>query len=92
MQAEKTGNDGRTLTMVGREKLSLFGVEDVLRFDDEQVVCRTTLGELVLEGHSLRIVGFSSEERTLTIAGEITGLYYEEKKSKKSGLLGSTRA
>ena len=91
MQADKTGYDGRTLTMVGRERVSLFGVEDVLRFDDESVVCRTDLGELVLDGHSLRIVGFSSEEGTLTVTGEITGLYYEEKKSKKSGLLGGVR-
>lgn len=88
MQAEKMGKDGCTLTMMGRERLSLFGVEDVLRFDDENVVCRTTLGELVLEGRSLRIVGFSSAEGTLTVAGEILGLYYEEKKGKKGKLSG----
>ena len=88
MQAEKNGNDGRTLTLSGREKASLSGVEDVLRFDEEEVVCRTTLGELVLEGSSLRITSFSMNEGTLVLCGEIAGLYYNDKKSKpKKGML-----
>ena len=85
MQTEKNGNDGRTLTLVGREKASLSGVEDVLRFDEEEVVCRTTLGELVLEGSSLRITSFSLSEGTLSLCGEISGLYYNDKKSKPKG-------
>ena len=91
MQTEKKENGGRTLTMMGREKLSLSGVEDVLRFDSESVVCRTTLGELVLEGSSLHIVGFSSEEGNLLLEGEISGFYYNEKKDKKRFWLGGTR-
>ena len=87
MQNEKKELGGRTLTMTGREKLSLSGVEDVLRFDSESVVCRTTLGELVLEGSSLRITSFSLEEGTLVLCGEISGLYYNDKKSKSKGIL-----
>ena len=83
MQAEKSSMDGRTLTLIGREKASLSGVEDVLRFDEEEVVCRTTLGELVLEGSSLRITSFSLSEGTLILCGEISGLYYNEKKGKQ---------
>ncbi|MBE6655634.1 MAG: sporulation protein YabP [Ruminococcaceae bacterium] len=85
MQTERSMNEGRTLIMQGREKVSLFGVEDVLRFDEEEVVCRTTLGELVLEGSSLRVTSFSLEEGTLALCGEITGLYYNDKKSKPKG-------
>ena len=91
MQTEKKESGGRTLTMTGRGKISLSGVEDVLRFDSDSVVCRTTLGELVLEGSSLRIVGFSSEEGTLLLAGEISGLFYDDKKGKKRGIFGGAR-
>lgn len=91
MQAEKKENGGRTLTMTGREKLSLSGVEDVLRFDSESVVCKTTLGELVLEGSSLHIVGFSAEEGTLLLCGEISGFYYNDKKDKKRSRIGGAR-
>lgn len=91
MQNEKKEIGGRTLTITGRERLSLSGVEDVLRFDSESVVCRTTLGELVLEGSSLRIVGFSSQEGSLLLEGEISGLYYNDKKDKKRSWLGGAR-
>ena len=91
MQTEKQGNDGRTLTMSGREKLSLSGVEDVLRFDEETVVCQTDLGEFVLEGNSLRITSFSHEAGTLVLCGEITGFYYDDKKRKtRKKLFGGT--
>ena len=86
MQTERsTNSEGRTLTMLGRETVSLSGVEDVLRFDEQEVVCRTTLGELVFEGSSLRIMSFSLENGTLVLCGEITGFYYNDKKSKTKG-------
>ena len=89
MQTERTANEERTLEMRGRERASLSGVEDVLRFDEEEIVCRTTLGELVLEGSSLRITSFSEEAGTLVLCGEISGLYYNDKKSKKKGVFSS---
>ena len=87
MQTEHLISADRTLVLQGREKASLSGVEDVLRFDEEEIVCRTTLGELVIEGSSLRITSFSLEERTLVLCGEISGLYYNDKKSKSKGIL-----
>ena len=82
MSTEKQGNEGRTLTMSGRERVSLSGVEDILRFDEETVECRTSLGDLVLEGTSLRITSFSHETGALVLCGEISGLYYDDKKRK----------
>ena len=88
MQAEQIKNEVRTLVLQGREKVSLSGVEDVLRFDEQEIVCRTTLGELLIEGSSLRITSFSMNEGTLVLCGEIAGLYYNDKKSKpKKGML-----
>ena len=87
MQTERSNHTERTLILQGREKASLSGVEDVLRFDEEEIVCRTTLGELIVEGSSLRITSFSLEEGTLVLCGEISGLYYNDKKSKSKGIL-----
>ena len=87
MQTERVNNEERTLTLYARERVSLSGVEDVLRFDEEEIVCRTTLGELVLEGSSLRITSFSLEGGTLVLCGEISGIYYNDKKSKPKGVL-----
>ena len=87
MQVERSKNEERTLTLEGREKAFLSGVEDVLRFDEEEILCRTTLGELVIEGSSLRITSFSLEGGTLVLCGEISGLYYNDKKRKSGGVL-----
>lgn len=81
MQTE-TKNKDEVLTMRGREQISLSCVEDVLRFDEETVVCRTTLGDLVLEGSSLRVTNFSSKDGILTVEGNLSGLFYDDKKKK----------
>ena len=75
------------LSLSKRERLWLSGVEDVLNFDEEVITCRTDLGDLVIEGSSLRISDFSSEKGTLSVLGTVNGLYYEAKKEKKKGSL-----
>ena len=73
------------LTLRGREALSLSGVEDVLRFDEAAIVCRTTLGDLIIEGSSLRIFGFSAESGALSVGGTVNAFYYEEKRERGRG-------
>ena len=41
------------LQLEGREKLTVSGVEDVERFDDQCIVLRTGAGVLVVSGESL---------------------------------------
>ncbi len=85
MQQTVTERKPHELALKGRESLSLQGVEDVLGFDETSVTCRTTLGDLVIEGSDLRISAFSAENGTLSVVGSVCGLYYEEKKEKGKG-------
>lgn len=73
------------LSLREREALFLSGVEDVLSFDEAMIACRTTLGDLIVEGSSLRISDFSSEKGTLSIVGTVSGLFYENKRDKGRG-------
>ena len=82
MQQAVSEGKQHELTLKGREKLFLQGVEDVLGFDEMSVTCKTTLGELTIEGSALRISAFSAENGTLSVCGSVSGLYYEEKKEK----------
>ena len=75
-----------TLILKNREKATLDGVEDVLAFDETVITCRTTLGDLVIEGSSLRITDFCAEKGELSIQGKISVLAYEEKKEKGRAL------
>ena len=77
-----------TLLLKDRERFSLGGVEDVLAFDETAVTCRTTLGDLVIEGSSLRIVEFCAEKGELSVVGKISLLAYDEGREKRKGLFG----
>ncbi len=66
-----------------RETAILSGVEDVLAFDDTAITLRTTLGELIIEGSSLRITDFCAEKGELSVLGKINVLAYEEKREEK---------
>ena len=79
-QADNLAN--ATLVLKNRERVTLDGVEDVLAFDETAITCRTTLGDLVIEGSSLRITDFCAEKGDLSVTGRISVLAYEEKKEK----------
>ncbi len=85
MQQAALPSQGHTLSMRERETLSLTGVEDVLHFDEATITCRTTLGDLVIEGSSLHITDFSAEKSTLTVEGSVSALFYEDKKERAKG-------
>ncbi len=78
-------SENATLLLTNRESLKLCGVEDVIAFDETAVTCRTTLGELVIEGSSLRITEFCVERGELSVIGKISVLAYEEKREKGKG-------
>ena len=85
MQQTVSSSPIHELSLSKRERLSLSGVEDVLGFDEAMIACRTNLGDLIIEGSSLRISDFSSEKGTLSVLGTVSGLYYEAKREKGKG-------
>ena len=66
------------LQLEGREKLTVAGVEDVERFDDQCIVLRTGAGVLVVSGESLHIGKLSLDGGELHVDGRIDALTYEE--------------
>ena len=50
------------LQLEGREKLTVAGVEDVERFDDQCIVLRTGAGTLVVSGEGLHIDALTYED------------------------------
>ena len=80
--ADTSTSANATILVKNRESATFSGVEDVLAFDEKEIVCRTTLGELVIEGSSLRITEFCAEKGDLSVFGKISLLAYEDKKEK----------
>ena len=74
------------LTLEGRERLSVTGVEHVERFDETGIVLVTAAGLLEISGEELHIGKLSLDGGELWVEGRIDTLCYEEQESRR-GLL-----
>jgi len=61
-----------------RENVAISGVQDVISFDEEQVVCETDMGVLILKGQGLHVSSLNLDNGTLDIFGEINAIEYED--------------
>ena len=75
------------LTLEGRERLTVSGVEDVERFDENVIVMSTAAGTLVVTGEQLHIGKLTLDGGELHVDGQIDALTYEAGGSGGGGLL-----
>ena len=68
------------LTLEGREKAVLSGVEAVDSFNEQMVVLATTAGTLTLLGEGLHVSRLSLEEGQLLVEGVISALEYDDRR------------
>ena len=73
------------LTLEGREKLTVGGVEDVERFDESTIVLTTSLGVMTVTGEDLHIEKLSLDGGGLQVEGSIDAILYEEDRGARGG-------
>lgn len=73
------------LQLEGRARLTVAGVEDVERFDDQCIVLRTGAGVLVVSGEELHIGKLSLDGGELHVDGRIDALSYEDVPEERGG-------
>ena len=78
---------GHRLELVGRERLTVSGVEDVERFDENGIVMSTSAGVLVVTGEDLHIGKLSLDGGALHVDGRIDSVAYEEGGREQGGFL-----
>ena len=71
----------------GRDKLTVSGVEDVERFDENCIVMSTCVGELVVTGEGLHIGKLTLDGGELHVDGHIDSISYEEPAAGRTSLL-----
>ena len=88
----KESSDGpsrpHTLTMEGRTRAQITGVEDVDSFNEEMVVLITSAGAMTLIGAGLHINELNLEHGMLRIDGRITALEYDDRQRPGAGVFG----
>ena len=73
-----------SLTLEGRELLTVSGVEEVMRFDAQEIRMRTGEGELSVRGADMTISKLSVEGGDVHVHGLIEELAYEEAAPERS--------
>ena len=73
--------------LLGRESLTVTGVEDVERFDEAEIVMNTAQGVLIVTGEGLHIGKLSLDGGELHVDGRIETLAYEDASAARGGLL-----
>lgn len=75
------------LQMEGRERLTVAGVEDVVRFDEGCIVMTTCAGSLIVTGTDLHIGKLSLDGGELHVDGRIDSIAYEDGPERRGSLL-----
>lgn len=73
------------LELNNREQLTVSGVEEVERFDEEEIVMRTAAGILVVGGSGLHIGKLNLDGGELHVDGAIHTLLYEDRSTSPQG-------
>lgn len=73
------------LELLGREHLTVSGVEDVERFDENCIVMATSVGTLIVTGEDLHIGKLSLDGGELHVDGHIDAVNYEDQMQHRGG-------
>ena len=68
-----------------RGKLTVTGVDEVLRFDESEVEMRTARGDLLVRGSELHVGRLAIETGELGIDGAVSELVYEDEPARGEG-------
>lgn len=71
-----TVSRAHALTLTERGKLTVTGVDEVLRFDEEEVEMRTARGNLIVRGSELHVGRLAIDTGELGIDGNVDELAY----------------
>ena len=83
-KSDISGNHG--ISIENRESVTLYGIDDVLSYDEDSVVMQSIMGQLTIEGEGLNIIKLNLTDGELCITGRVTALYYMEQQ-KNGGFL-----
>lgn len=67
-----------SLTLTDRRQLSMTGVREVISFDENAVLLRTELGELLIQGNELHLKSLSPDNGLITVEGNVAAMTYNE--------------
>lgn len=77
-QAARAEVKSHSVEMKNRQELSLSGVEDVIGFDENLVLLKSSMGTLSIRGEGLHIERIDLDSGQLQLKGKVQELSYDE--------------
>ena len=68
------------LNLDERNKLTMTGVTEVVSFDEETAVMKTSLGALTVHGRQLQLKNLSTNGGQVEVSGTVSALIYQQNK------------
>lgn len=83
---ERIVNRPHKISMQNRSVINISGIQDVVSFDENQVVLDTDMGLLTLKGKDLHVSRLTLEKGEVDVAGNLDSLVYSSNEAiRKSG-------
>ncbi|EJO5347468.1 sporulation protein YabP [Clostridium botulinum] len=84
MEKKELKNDDKisNLNLESRKKLILSGVNEVISFNEEEIMLKTTLGDLDIKGSNLKMNKLDVQNGDVIIVGTINSCVYLNSESK----------
>ncbi|MCI8589804.1 MAG: sporulation protein YabP [Clostridiales bacterium] len=73
------------IAVKNREIATVTGVSEVLNFDEEGIMLKTSMGTLGIDGEDLRITRLDLDRQEVDFEGKINGFMYAQQ-AKRKGL------
>lgn len=66
------------LKLVGRAELTVTGVTEVVRFEEDAVLLLTDMGQLLIQGEQLQLKELSVEGGRVQVSGTVSAMAYTQ--------------
>lgn len=66
-----------------RKNLTMTGVAEVLSFEEDLVVLKTSLGTLLVQGRGLKLKTLSPEGGQVAVEGTVSAMSYQEPRTRR---------
>ncbi len=84
MEEQRQRTKPHRISLDKRSHAVISGVDDVISFDEKEVILETTLGRLTVKGEDMKVSRLTVEQGEVEIGGRMDSLVYSDSRGRKA--------